>query len=377
MVKRSTLAIGGGTLVIAVAIGAFVQTEKPQAPVAVALAEARQSSDMADHTASGERAADPLASDMSVQLDDITLTSAAAGAQDVLPDMDAEVPEIADPAEVAFADDADQPAVVPVLATAEDTLDGDRLDDGPAGQVTAAQDRTAIDQPEATESCLVNLSGEVTAAAMVSLELDAPCQPDARATFSHEGMTFTVMTDAAGHAGVIVPALTESALFVARMQDGNAAAVEVEVNSLAFYDRSVVQWHGKAGMTLHALEFGADYGEEGHVWPGAPRDMSVAATGKGGFVVRLGDEEVDGALMADVYTFPTMTAERGGSVELNLELAVTDLNCGRKVTADILHVADALSLAPSAIEVTMPDCDAVGDFLLLKNIVDDLKIASN
>ena len=79
--------------------------------------------------------------------------------------------------------------------------------------------------------------------------------------------------------------------------------------------------------------------------------------------------------MAEVYTFPTGVAQQSGNVELTVEAEVTQANCGRDITAQSLEVTGSAPLRVRDLELAMPVCDAVGDFLVLKNMVNDLKIA--
>ena len=72
-------------------------------------------------------------------------------------------------------------------------------------------------------------------------------------------------TDSQGELFVTIPALSDTAVFMADLGNGKGAAATVEVPSLQFYDRAVVQWQGDAGIHLHAMEFGAAFGDEGHI----------------------------------------------------------------------------------------------------------------
>ena len=128
-------------------------------------------------------------------------------------------------------------------------------------------------------------------------------------------------------------------------------------------------------MQIHALEYGAGYGDEGHVWAGAPRDMAAAAQGKGGFVTRHGRGGMDTALMAEVYTFPAGLMDREGDVELSVEAEVTQNNCDRDVEAQTIQISAGGKPLVQDLVLAMPGCDATGDFLVLKNLVNDLKIA--
>ena len=130
-------------------------------------------------------------------------------------------------------------------------------------------------------------------------------------------------------------------------------------------------------LGLHALEFGAGYRDEGHVWSERTGDVERAAQGDGGFLTRLGNSLVPGALVAEVYSFPTGGAKREGSVALSVEAEVTAGNCGTTVEAQMLDRRGSGRLGVNDLSLDMPACDsAVGDFLVLNNLVEDLKIAA-
>ncbi|PJE27612.1 hypothetical protein SAMN06297129_0440 [Pseudooceanicola antarcticus] len=258
-------------------------------------------------------------------------------------------------------------------------------DFGGQAQLLQAQAELPVaegDTPEGTaetasDECAISLTAESQAAAMVDLSLSAPCYAGERVAIHHEGMVFSELTDDEGQLSVAVPALAEFAIFVAVFQDGEGASADTEVSSLAFYDRSVLQWQGATGLELHALEYGAAYEEPGHVWSGAPQDITVAATGEGGFLTQLGNPELPQARMVQVYSFPLGIARKAGDIDLSVEVQVTEDNCGGDVTGQVIHVAEAQFGSFHDLNVTMPACDATGDYLLLKNLLDDLKIAAN
>jgi len=82
-------------------------------------------------------------------------------------------------------------------------------------------------------------------------------------------------------------------------------------------------------------------------------------------------------LVAEVYTFPTGTAAKAGDISLSVEAEVSSSNCGREVNAQALQVSTGQRMKVQEVTLFMPDCEAVGDFLVLKNLLNDLKIASN
>jgi len=380
MINVKSIAIAGGTVVLAAGAGIYMQMGSAPEP-APQMAASVPIEPVADT---------PVAEASDVEAPEETTDVAATPAVDLVAEVAEDQPVAIDMA--ALPKDVDAPKAMDasvelaaISLTSADTLsDLPNVTDMAVAPVLAAAsdddipnpDTNELSAPVANDDCIVDLTGETRAAAMIALSLSAPCQPNERVSFQHGNLTFTVATDDTGAAQVELPALAENALIIATLDDGNAAAVEIEVDTLSFYDRAVVQWQGDAGIELHAREFGADYDSEGHVWSGAPRDASVAARGIGGFVTMLGDADVANAAMAEVYTFPTGTATTQGDIELTVEVAVTEGNCNRAVSAQVIEVSEGIVEKLSELDVTLPDCDAVGDYLLLKNLVEDLKIAA-
>jgi len=248
----------------------------------------------------------------------------------------------------------------------------------PGAQVTRAVARDIAvtgDLPSEERAPSFDCEAEMTAAAreaaIVRLSLSAPCRPDTRVTLHHNGMMVSALTDSEGRTQIDLPALAESAVFIASFEDGKGALATATIKDFASVDRYVVQWHGDArSLRLHALEYGADFGLPGHVWTGAEQDTAE------GFVMRLGDDVPGPALRAEVYTFPSADTSREGTVTLRLEAEVTEGNCGRDIEAQGISTGgEGTSLRVRDLVLPMPDCAALGEFLVLKNLFDDLNIA--
>ena len=223
--------------------------------------------------------------------------------------------------------------------------------------------------------CDVAMTGADARAAMVEVTLTAPCAVDQIATIHHEGMMFSVELDSTGQAKFEMPVLNENALIIAALEGGEGAVLTHQVPTLATYDRVVVQWKGNIGVELHAREWGADYGEAGHVWHGAARDAG-AVSYQVGFLTRLGAVGGDTPLVADVYTFPTEMTEDEGSIQMSVETEINMVNCAKDITAQTIQISPYAERIVHDLELALPDCDAVGDFVLLPMPVEDIKLAS-
>jgi len=227
------------------------------------------------------------------------------------------------------------------------------------------------------DPCDIAFDAKPDAAAMVQMALTAPCHTDAVVTIHHAGMMFTLKTDDTGAVDFLAPALAEDATYLASFEDGASASAQAEVTSLAFFDRVVVQWSGDSGLELHAREYGASYGDTGHVWAAAAREVGSAARGQGGFLVTLGDASVAEPRLAQVYTFPTGMVSRAGDVALTVEAEITASNCARRVEAQTLQLRPEQAVTIRDLNVDMPDCSVQGDFLVMSQLVQDLTIAAN
>lgn len=341
-IQRKSLITAGGTLMCALGIGYFMQsTAQPPAATTVKPAAA------AAGTGDGRTLTEPeLTLDQpeppAIELSQVKLTSAAP--------LRPQMPEVSSLSAGSMIDAS---------------LDMRPETESPHGRSTPQM------------ACDFEMTATPEAAAMVRLNLSAPCMPNERFTLHHNGMMLSEVTDATGSREFVVPALGETSVFIASFGNGDGAVATTETGALAFYDRAVLQWRGAGGLELHALEFGADYDGDGHVWAGAARDLASAATGEGGFITRLGDSSFEDAFVAEVYTFPSGTIPRSGTVALSIEARVTAANCGREVEAQSIQTTAQGGLQTHALSLPMPDCDALGDFLLLKNVLNDLKVVSN
>ncbi|GHF33625.1 translocase [Seohaeicola zhoushanensis] len=218
--------------------------------------------------------------------------------------------------------------------------------------------------------CEITATAEPAPLATVKLTVMAPCNGSQRVTIHHSGMMFTETTSRDGGLHLVVPAMSHKAVFIVQFDNGRGAVASADVAGLDGIDRVALQWTGDTGFQVHAREFGAAYGSDGHVWAGS------VASHNGGSFQRLGDPGALGAKVVEVYTFPTEGAKRSGTVDLTIEAEITAANCGRDISAQSIELRQDAGLRTQDLVLSMPDCSAVGDFLVLNNLVDDLKIAA-
>jgi len=224
--------------------------------------------------------------------------------------------------------------------------------------------------------CVPAMDAMAGPAASVALNVTAPCNPSESFTVHHQGMIFTAVTDENGSAELSVPALAKEAVMIVAFEDGDGAVATAKVPDFADYDRAVLQWQGEGSVMLSAYEGGAEFGDEGHVSPSNPGNMARLEAGVGGYLISLGEAVGQDGLMAEVYTFPTGQLGENFDVLLVAEAEITAGNCGQELAAQSIQISPSGQSTALDLTMMMPECDAVGDFLILQNMFEDLTIAS-
>lgn len=225
--------------------------------------------------------------------------------------------------------------------------------------------------------CGLSVSTSASEGAMVALDIMDPCQPYSRVVIEHSGLNLTGRTDVMGLLTMDVPVFENPAFFTVRMPDGVSESSLALVPDLGSYYRVGVQWNDNRSLELHAMEFGATYGDPGHIWQDHAGSVDRAVAGEGGFVVEVGNADVPLPMLAQIYSFPRDTLGDEGNVRLTIEAPVTEDNCGQNTLARTLELEEDGRVSVIELTFTMPGCDAVGDYLVLQNLLHDLRVASN
>ena len=221
--------------------------------------------------------------------------------------------------------------------------------------------------PAKTE-CTVRLDLAPVPGAMIGVMLLAPCAPNARVVLQHEGLAVTGLTTATGSLITTLPAFTTQAQVTAVLADGSKVKTALTVPEAADFRRFGVQWQGDDAFQVMAYENGASFGTKGHIYGLQPGIASDA----GGFMQVLGNPAATMPLLAEVYTYP-----KGQSpVDVVVESAVTAKTCGRELLGETLMAAEGKVLVTD-LTLAMPDCAAIGDFLVLNNLAQDMTLAAN
>ncbi|MGB8622528.1 MAG: hypothetical protein WCD16_06900 [Paracoccaceae bacterium] len=225
--------------------------------------------------------------------------------------------------------------------------------------------------------CESDLSAKPAPGGMIELNLKATCRSDSKVEISQDRLHFAAMTTNTGTLTIQIPALSTSPVIVAQLPDGEILTASAEVPDAAEYQRVALQWRDGDEMHIHAYEFGAGYDDAGHVWADNPRSPEMAVKGKGGFLTALGATDAPDPQLAEVYSFPRGRSLDSGVVRVSIEVEVTQSNCNREISGETLQPGAGGHWRAADLVLPVPDCDAIGEFLVLKNILRDMKIARN
>ncbi|MGV8954697.1 MAG: hypothetical protein ACOH2M_26605 [Cypionkella sp.] len=237
-------------------------------------------------------------------------------------------------------------------------------------KVPAAED--VLEKALAVDACPTSLDLSVAENAMLSVTMIAGCHPNERVVVKHAGLAISLKTTLTGAIFTDIPALERAAEVEVLFKDGTRLTSSIDVPEIAAVRRFGILWQADDAFQLHGFENGADYGDKGDVSGANPNRPTAGVPASGGFVSVLGDSTTDTPLLAEVYTFP---ADATATPNVIVEAAVTATTCGREMLGEtLLSLGGAVT--SSDLTVAMPECDAIGDFLVLNNLVPDMTLAS-
>ncbi|HEX9859273.1 MAG TPA: hypothetical protein VGA75_13020 [Paracoccaceae bacterium] len=220
--------------------------------------------------------------------------------------------------------------------------------------------------------CVVRLDLSVQPLAMLEVTMTAPCRPGERVVLRHGGLAITEKTSSTGLMALTLPAMDRAGVVSVLFADGAVTEARAEVPEMAAYRRFGVQWLAEDAFQVHAFEGAAEYGMPGHISAADPQQPLPGVPARGGFLSLLGQDQVDLPMLAEVYTYP---AAPDGPVHVVVEAAVTPKTCGRELLGETVTSLGGKVLVAD-LTVAMPDCEAAGDILVLKNLVPEMKIAA-
>jgi hypothetical protein len=196
------------------------------------------------------------------------------------------------------------------------------------------------------------------APAMIGTIVSAPCHPNETLRISHAGMSFSVRSNDKGYYFTIIPALAAKGEVTVRFEHGKDLHGARVIPDLGSVVRFAVNTRDQAGLHVNAYVDGAVAGDAGHIRPDNPGLPTLAL---GGYLTRLGAQDADLPMLAEIFTAP---ANRPRS-RIEVVADVTPDNCGRDVLGTTFSLSGSVLPDAGAVSFAMPDCDAVGGILVM------------
>ncbi|MEO0822694.1 MAG: hypothetical protein AAF074_19975, partial [Pseudomonadota bacterium] len=171
-------------------------------------------------------------------------------------------------------------------------------------------------------ACVVppSVTLDVRPAGETVLLIASPCHADSVAELKYQKMAFGVPIDRSGRGSIKMFGFETSAVAMLSFADGEELDFDVPFTGVQRVERVALSWDDPVLMNLHAFEFGAEEGEDGHIFPGAPRDWSVVRRRGGGYLTSFQPVEGVGEHV-QIYTHYIRRGGKSGVVKMYIDFA--------------------------------------------------------
>lgn len=160
------------------------------------------------------------------------------------------------------------------------------------------------------------------AGAMSVVQVSSACRAGAGFEVEHAGLRFSGRFDAAGAGEVHVPVMDDTGAARVIASDGGAAPVTLSFNwrEAELTLRVAVAWTAPVNLDLHAFEYAAQFGADGHVWQEHPSGFRRVRRSGGGYLKNY-PATMAGGQSIEVYTFWANSRARRGVARIALDHA--------------------------------------------------------
>ena len=228
--------------------------------------------------------------------------------------------------------------------------------------------------------CPVSMSADPIGGAMLSLNIKAACLAGREVVVMHDALTFRDVLSETGELAVFVPALSEMAVVEATFATGEKVQARAEVKTLALYDRIILQWRGATDISMNLRAFVSAQDKARHAWSVTEQRLSEPSKSGDGYFSSLGKRAVLNPQLAEIYTAPATapaTAPNSDQLgNLTIEAEITADICGQDISVEATRIIAGKKVNSQDLALPVPDCDEIGNILVLNNFLQDLTLAS-
>ncbi|QPH55377.1 hypothetical protein [Pontivivens ytuae] len=224
----------------------------------------------------------------------------------------------------------------------------------------------------AVATCSANMIASAKLGEVLAVTLTSECRPNSLVTIGYSGLEVDSVTDANGQLQIDLPAFDEETTISARFVDGAEAETDIVVRGIDRVARVAIAWNGDINLDLHALEYTAAEGSDGHVWEQNPRSYRDSRRNGGGYLTQLG---LPGARQVEVYTLPVSRRTQAGVVNTQVRVSEGAESCNDRVQVLSLYNNQALTSDRDTVSIETAGCGTDGDIVSFSSAVRDITVA--
>ncbi|MEM6973504.1 MAG: hypothetical protein AAF577_11925 [Pseudomonadota bacterium] len=251
----------------------------------------------------------------------------------------------------------------PSFGAAEQSLSQEAAEDTDSFEV--------VSLPSQDLACVVppSITLDVRPAADTELGITSPCHADSIATVTYHDMTFGVPIDRSGRGSLMMHGFAANAETELEFADGEIVDFTVPFNGIERLERVALVWDQPISLNLHAFEFGAAEGEDGHVYREQRRDFRSVRRRGGGFMYVYRPVEGVGDSI-QIYSHWVRRGGQAGVVKMYLDYESRDEDrlastCGAGAFArpefEVVRSSRGRMETSNVRRLAAVDCDDVGE----------------
>jgi hypothetical protein len=174
-------------------------------------------------------------------------------------------------------------------------------------------------------NCAPSIEVEPISAGLSQIVIAAPCFANGKVRLRYDALELVRVLDASGRLSMQFDCyLGDKTQLSIVLPDGSSTEVALQTVDLDRVTKIAVTWKGSVNLDLHAFEYAADSGDEGHVWAAAASSRWRAEERRRrdkrghGFISFSSDGATEGDQL-EVYTFVHEPGQSSGAVTLALD----------------------------------------------------------
>ncbi|MEL7465699.1 MAG: hypothetical protein AAFN79_16645 [Pseudomonadota bacterium] len=195
--------------------------------------------------------------------------------------------------------------------------------DAPTARLQPTQPVTgAVSAPSSAGCGPVETRSIASAGAFSRVSIASACRANAAYVIEHAGLSFGGRLDEAGNGDIEIPVMAENGAAAIRFTDGSGERFSLNFNwrELELTLRVAVAWTDPVDLDLHAFEYAAPFGADGHVWEESPSGFRRVRRSGGGYLANY-PATTEGGQSVEVYTFWANSRARRGVARIALDHA--------------------------------------------------------